>query len=244
MDHHAFARASRVATAFRGALGKKPLAAKSKDGRGALYIYAPIGDSMWGDSVSAQAVVDKLAELADGGAKSLDVYINSEGGSVWDGKAIYEAICRFNGEKVVHIDGLAASAASFIAMAGDKIVCAPAATMMIHDAWGLAIGNAADLRSTADVLEMESGAIAGIYAKRTGRALDEVKQMMGAETWMNAEKAKELGFCDEIRGEAEEKDDAGAEQMKSPLKIVNSILEAQHQRVAASARRARLPALK
>jgi ATP-dependent Clp protease protease subunit len=238
MKTNPFARAQEIAAKFRGALGKKPLAAKAAD-RGALYLYAPIGQSFWGDSISAQAVADQLDGFKKDGVKAVDVYVNSEGGDVWDGKAIYEAISRFDGEKVVHIDGLAASAASFIAMAGDKIVCAPAATMMVHDAWGFAMGNAKDMRDVADILEMESAAIAGIYAKRTGQSLDHVKQMMRDETWMNAEKAKELGFCDEIRGE-----DAGEGEKNATRAPVLSLVEPTQQRIAAAARRDRLAALK
>jgi ATP-dependent Clp protease protease subunit len=213
------AKAMQIAGEHRKALGPKSLAVHALAGqRGSLYIYAPIGDGFWGDCVSAKDVVDQLDAFQKEGCTALDVYVNSEGGSVWDGKAIYEAISRFKGEKTVHVDGLAASAASFIAMAGDKIVCSPAATMMIHDAICMAAGNAADLRATADILEMESASIAGIYARRTKQSVDDVKKMMADTTWMSADKAKALGFCDEIRGDVEDDGD-GAEGAEDAAKI-------------------------
>lgn len=208
---------SRAAHASKdyGAPRKGVLCAKREDQATSadLYIYSAIGASFWSDGISANDVVAALNSAK--GVKTLNVYINSEGGDVFEGKAIYSCLSRFDAEKIVHVDGLAASAASFIAMAGDKIISSPSATWMVHEAWGLAGGNASDLRAMADVLDMENKAIAGIYAARIGKTVDECLALMSAETWMDAAKAKELGFSDETSGES----DADAEDPKAAAEI-------------------------
>jgi len=126
-------------------------------------------------------------------------------------------------------------------MAGDKIICSPAGTVMVHDALCGAAGNAADLRAVADILDMESASIAGIYARRTGQPVESVKNMMSAMsggmsgTWMNADKAKELGFCDEIRGvEDDSEGDDATDAAKLPA-VASIAAQTQHRIAAARA---------
>jgi ATP-dependent Clp endopeptidase proteolytic subunit ClpP len=132
----------------------------------------------------------------------LDVHINSPGGDVFDGIAIYNALLNHKGTVSVHVDGLAASAASFIAMAAapGQLVIAKTASMMIHEAFGLAIGNAADMRQMADMLDQQSGNIAGIYADRSGKPVSEWRDAMRAETWYVGQEAVDAGLADEVQG--------------------------------------------
>jgi len=224
---NALQKARDIATKFRASLAQRPTAAK-KDEVGSLYIYAAIGASFWSDGIGAQDVCNQLKELE--GCKTLNVYINSEGGDVFDGVAIHTQLERFDAEVVCCVDGLAASAASFIAMAGDRIVMAPSATMMIHEASSMAYGGATDLRAMADVLDTINGTISGIYAKRTGKTDAEVRALLAAETWMDAAKAKSLGFCDEISGE----EAAAEEPQKAAASNVITIAAATQSRIAAA----------
>lgn len=202
---HAFAKAHEFAARHRAALGKVPELFAKAETVGSLYIYEVIGQDWWtGGGVTGKSVVEALSALD--GVKTLNIYINSEGGDVFEAKAIYENLVRFQADKVVHVDGIAASAASFVAMAGDTIITAPAATWMIHEAWSVALGRASDMRAMADVLDLENKALAETYAKRTGQTVDQVLQWMSEETWMSAQEAVDRGFSDQIAREG----DAGA----------------------------------
>jgi ATP-dependent Clp protease protease subunit len=174
----------------------------SKPNEGDLYIYQQIGSDWWtGEGVTAASVQQALDAMK--GVKTLNVYINSEGGDVFEAKAIYAQLQRFPAEKVVCVDGIAASAATFIAMVGDRIVTSEVGTWMVHEAWGGAMGNASDLRGYADLLDMMNDDIATLYAKQTGKSVEEMRSVMSAETWMNAQQALEMGFTDEIASDAE-----------------------------------------
>lgn len=164
---------------------------------GELYLYGEISDvSWWGDEVSPKQFAEDLSAL--GNVDSLDVFIFSPGGDVFAGFAIYSILNRFGGEVRVHIDGLAASAATVVAMAGDTIDIPENATFMIHNAWTLTAGNKYDLADMIKQLEMIDDQIAGVYAAKTGKDLDEIKTLMDAETWMTGAEAVENGFADEI----------------------------------------------
>src|SRR5690606_4620718 len=128
----------------------------------------------------------------------LHVKINSPGGDVFDGIAIYNMLADYNGPVTVTVDGLAASAASFIAMAGSTVQMNRAAQMMIHDASGFAFGNAADMRAMAALRAQVSDTAAGIYAARTGRPVDELRDAMLTETWYTAQAAVDAGLADEM----------------------------------------------
>ena len=154
-----------------------------------LVIFGEIGN----DGVKPADVRAKLA----GATGTVVAHINSPGGDFFDGLTIHNTL-RERGNIRVVIDGLAASAASIIAMAGDEIGMAQGAFLMVHEAWSLAVGPASEMRAVADVLDKISGEIAGIYANRTGQDRSKIAQMMAIETWLTAEEAVDQGFADTI----------------------------------------------
>lgn len=159
-----------------------------------ILIYDEIGPEFWG-LVSAKSFLAELDRVpAD---EQVTVRVNSPGGDMSEAGAIYNAIARRGGVTIT-IDALAASAASYLAMAGAKIQMSANAMMMIHEPWTIAIGNAEAIRSTAEVLDKFTGIAADIYAKRSGQELAAVKEMLAAETWMTAEEALAKGFADEV----------------------------------------------
>ena len=173
--------------AFKAAGGKK----------GELYLYGEISDVSWfGDEVTPAQFQKDLSALGD--IDTLDVFINSPGGDVFAGITIYNMLKRHKAAKTIHVDGLAASSASIVAMAGDRVVMPRAATMMIHNAWALAVGNKARMRAMAEELERIDGQLAGIYADRTGKDAATVAAWMETERWMSGEEALADGFADEI----------------------------------------------
>lgn len=167
------------------------------DGSGAtqVYLYDYIGG--W-DGVRAADVVMMLAGLTG----PIDLHINSGGGSIFEGAAIYNAFVNYDKNKgavTSYVDGIAASAASFIALAGREVVCEATATMMTHDGQGMAIGTAATMREVADLLDMLSNTIADIYARKTGKPAAEWREVMeDGDTWYTAQAAKDAGLVDRI----------------------------------------------
>lgn len=161
-----------------------------------LDIDAPIG---FFDITSEQINhwFDKHVKDGD----TLNVHINSPGGDVFDGIAIFNRLDQHDGEVNVTVDGLAASAASLIAMAGDSIKMAKGAFLMIHEPWGLTIGDASDHAKTADNLRQIAGEIVDIYHQRTGVDRDEIAAMVAAETWMTGADARAKGFADDEQQE-------------------------------------------
>jgi ATP-dependent protease ClpP protease subunit len=184
----------------------RPLA-QLKQGRGDWYritnqgetaevmIYDEIG--YWG--VSADQFVREIQNVT---AKSLTVRLNSPGGEVFDGIAIYNSLKSHPATVNVKVEGLAASAASFIAMAGDTVEIARNAMMMVHDAHGLAIGNAGDMRQMADLLDQTSANIADMYAQRSGKTVDHWRTVMKAETWYTGQQAVDAGLADQVYDDA------------------------------------------
>lgn len=158
-----------------------------------LRIYDDIG--FWG--TTAKAFVNELDALAKD-ADEILVAVNSGGGDVFDGFAIYNALRRYSGKVTARVDGIAASAASLVVMAGDTIVMPENAMMMIHNAWTIAAGDAAQMRKTADLLDKTRDGIVAAYRNKCGLTDDEIVAMMDAETWMTASEAKERGFADQI----------------------------------------------
>ncbi|MFG3510242.1 head maturation protease, ClpP-related [Streptomyces sp. NPDC047821] len=139
-----------------------------------------------------------VSDLRTVQARQLNVRINSPGGSVFDGITIANAIMAHPANVTVYVDGLAASIASVIALAGDKVVMMPRSQMMIHDASGLCIGNAAEMRQMVDLLDKQSDNIASAYADRAGGTPEEWRARMRAETWYSAEEAVAAGLADEV----------------------------------------------
>jgi ATP-dependent protease ClpP protease subunit len=159
------------------------------DGPTQLHIYDEIGYF----GVSAGDLIRDLADVQG----PLEVHLNSPGGEVFDGIAIYNALLARH-DVTVMIDGLAASIASVIAMAGNPVMIARNAQMMIHDGFGMAIGTAQDMRDLAELLDRTSGNIAGIYADHTGRPQSYWRELMKAETWYNADEAIDVGLADRV----------------------------------------------
>lgn len=158
-----------------------------------IYIYDVI-DAYWG--VSALGVIDAIAAAGD--AKTLNVYINSPGGDVFEGRAIMAALGRFQGKTIAHIDSLCASAATSIALACGEVRMSDGAFFMIHNASGLVWGDKTAMRETADLLEKVEGAIVNDYTTKTGKDEATVRAWMDAETWFTAAEAKAEGFIDSI----------------------------------------------
>lgn len=155
-----------------------------------VWVYDEIG--LWG--VTAAEFVRELQTVE---AVGIDLHINSPGGDVFDGIAIYNALCTHPATVNAYIDGLAASAASFIAQAGAKVCIARNASMMIHDAEGVCIGNASDMTAMAELLERTSDNIADIYAQRSG-TVKQWRKAMQAESWFTGKEAVDVGLADEV----------------------------------------------
>lgn len=170
-----------------------------------VYLYDVI-DSWFG--VNANDFVRELAALD---VSQINLYINSPGGSVYDGLAILNAVRRHKANVTVYVDGLAASAASFIAMGGNEIVMGRNSEMMIHDAWGICFGNAADMRELGDQLDKISDNLASIYAEKAGGDVKKWRDAMLAETWYSAEEAVAAGLADRVDEAASKDDDTGAQ---------------------------------
>lgn len=167
--------------------------------RAELFIYGVIGDDWDPDDVTAAAFTRALRGIT---APVIDLHINSPGGAIFDGVAIYSALLNHPATVDVHIDGIAASAASFVAMAGDTIAIEKPAKMMIHDGSGLTIGTAKDHQDMADLLNELSDTIAGIYAKRAGGSVEEWRDRMRAETWYAADQAVAAGLADRVANDS------------------------------------------
>lgn len=178
-----------------------------------LLVYGDIGESWWGESVTALDVVQQLQALPATTAQ-INVRINSYGGSVSDGIAIYNALRRHSAKKVVSVDGVAMSSASLIAMAGDEIRVSSASLVMIHAPWGFAQGNAQDMRLMADVLDTYASAMAGAYANKTGKPTADMLALLtdGQDHYYTGEQALAAGFADVlVDATLDEGDDANAQ---------------------------------
>lgn len=159
---------------------------------GEISILGEIGPEMWG-GVDAGMVQRALKEI---GKAPVRLILNSPGGDAFEGVAIYNLLSEHPARVTVHVIGMAASAASIIAMAGERIEMGEAAMMMIHSAWGLVIGNADDLTEFAAFLNTIDESVAELYANRSGKSVKDVMAMMKKETWMSAKAAVEEGFAD------------------------------------------------
>lgn len=160
-----------------------------------VLIYEDVGDS-WFGGVSAKQFADDLKAL--GKVDTINLRLNSAGGDVFDGLAIYRQLVDHPARVITHIDGIAASIASVIAMAGTEIRIAEAGFLMIHDAWGMQMGNADDMRRMADLLHTTTGSIADVYKARTPNTPAQIKAWMAAETWFTAAEAIDNGFASVI----------------------------------------------
>lgn len=167
---------------------------------GELVLYGDVGDMFFGlfDHFTAREVLEALSEMEG----PVTVRLNSGGGFTDEGAAIHNALKLHTDPVTVMVDGIAASAASVIAMAGSEIVMADGAMMMIHDPGGVTQGNAATHAKTVDILNKIADTMAGIYAKRTGKTADAIRVLMRDETWMTPAEAVEQGFADQTSEDA------------------------------------------
>jgi ATP-dependent protease ClpP protease subunit len=157
-----------------------------------IYDYIGFG------GVSPDAFIRDLADIK---APKISIRVNSPGGDVFDGFAIFNAIRRHKAEMIAYVDGIAASAASFLIMAADEVVMSPHAQLMIHDAHGLALGPADEMRKMADILDKASDNIASVYADRAGGTVEEWRERMKAESWLTDHEAVALKLADRVDGE-------------------------------------------
>ncbi|MBE7183834.1 MAG: Clp protease ClpP [Methylobacterium mesophilicum] len=157
-----------------------------------VLIYDEIGAY----GVSAKSFLDELGAIPD--ASAITLRINSPGGSVFDAVAIYNALKRRSGTVTVSIDGIAASAASYVAMAGGEVVMPENAFLMIHDPSGMVMGSAADMRAMAEALDKIRDSLVTGYSAKSGAAIEAVAALMAKETWLSASEALALGFCDRL----------------------------------------------
>ncbi len=175
------------------------------DGGGrVLRLEGPIdSDNFWGDEITPAMFREDLeAEEGD-----VTVWINSPGGNVFAAAEIYTMLRDYAGSVTVKIASIAASAASVVAMAGDRVQMSPTALLMIHDPSTIAMGNTKDMEKAIETLNEVKEAIVNAYAAKTGIRRSKIAELMSNETWMNARKAMELGFCDEILYENKPQDE-------------------------------------
>lgn len=182
-------------------MSKKFWSFKNKEeGIGELLLYGDISSSTWwGDEVTPKQFKKDLDALGD--VSTINVFINSDGGDVFAGQTIYSQLKRHKATINVYVDGLAASIASVIAMAGDTVYMPKNAMLMVHNPWTIAMGNAEEFRKLADDMDKIRESIITVYADKSGMENEKIIELMDAETWMTAEEALEYGFADEIEEE-------------------------------------------
>ena len=179
-----------------------------------VRIFGAIGDPFEG--LDAAAFVDQLDQIA---ADTINLQINSPGGLVFDGVAIYDALQSHSATVDVLVSGVAASAASFIAMAGDSVAITKSSKMMIHDAAGLVIGNAQSMRQMADLLDDLSDTIADVYADRSGRSADEWRAAMRTESWYGSADAVAAGLADRVANDKSNRGPSGPDNKTRLIRV-------------------------
>ena len=164
---------------------------------GELTLYGEISnETWWGDEVTPKEFKSDLDNLGE--IDTLNIYINSPGGDVFAGQTIYSILKRHKAHKNVYIDGLAASIASVIAMAGNTIFMPKNAMMMIHNPWTVGMGNADEFRKLAEDLDKIRESLIAAYEGHSALTRDEIIEIMDAETWLTASECEEYGFCDVV----------------------------------------------
>jgi ATP-dependent Clp protease protease subunit len=170
------------------------------DNTGELTLYGEIAnETWWGDEITPKEFKTDLDALGD--INTLNIYINSPGGDVFAGQAIHSMLKRHKAHKNVYIDGLAASIASVVVMAGDTIFMPKNAMMMIHNPWTWGIGNAAEFRKLAEDLDKIRESLIAAYEGHSALTRDEIIEIMDSETWLTADECLEYGFCDVVEKE-------------------------------------------
>lgn len=172
---------------------------QARGNRGEIWLYDQIGASFWGDGITAKSFQKELTAL--GKVTAIDLRINSPGGDVFDGFAIYNMLAQHPATVDVYVDGVAASIASIIAMAGNKIRMARNSLMMIHNPQGVAIGDENEMDRVKALLKQVKGNLTATYVDRTGNKADKVEAWMSDETWFTADAAVDHGFADAVIAE-------------------------------------------
>lgn len=191
-----------------------------------LFLNGEISDETWyGDEVTPKMFKEELQD----GEGDITVWINSPGGDVFAAAQIYNMLMDYKGNVTVKIDGLAASAASVIAMAGTKVQMSPVAMMMIHNPATIAIGDSSEMKKAIDMLDEVKESIMNAYEIKTGLSRSRISHLMDAESWFNAKKAVELGFADKLlfskeETEAEEEKELEMEAVMFSRKAVTNSL--------------------
>ncbi|SDF69601.1 ATP-dependent protease ClpP, protease subunit [Onishia taeanensis] len=178
------------------------------DEESTITIYDPIGEDMWGDGVTAKRIAGALRRIGSG--NDVTVNINSPGGNYFEGLAIYNLLREHQGRVVVNVMGIAASAASVIAMGSDELRIGRAAFLMVHNAWVGVMGNRLELREVADWLEPFDAAAADLYHVRTGIPQESIVAQLDAETWIGGGEAVTAGWADGLLT-ADEVEEGGAQ---------------------------------
>jgi ATP-dependent protease ClpP protease subunit len=213
-------RATSLSKQFSAALPKPKSLLQIEGDVATLFIYSYIGVSYWDDedAVTAKQIAKQLDELPVD--CELVVAINSPGGDTFEGEAIASLIrqCTKPKSKTARIDGLCASAATFIACACPNVEMYVDAVYMIHRTWMFTIGNADDHRESITLLEKMDGIAAGMFSRRTGKSVDECLDMMSAETWMTAGEAKDQSFVDKVFGQDGEEKEEGSPDSRIPAR--------------------------
>lgn len=195
---------------------------KTEKTNNTIEIFQEIGESIWGEGFTARRMSAALRSIGED--KDIVVSINSPGGDFFEGATIYNQLREHKGKVTVKVIGLAASAASIIAMAGDEIQISDIGFIMIHDAWGLVMGNKNDMRKSAEVFDSFDSAIADVYAKRTKIEKNKIAKMMDNDTWLNASDSIEKGFADSIMNEQIEEEDEDKKSKALARRTVESSL--------------------
>lgn len=175
----------------RGNVSKYKIQNKAASDETSIYLYDEIG---W-FGIEAEQFIKDLNAIT---AKTINIHVNSPGGDVFDGTAIFNAIKQHKSKTITHIDGLAASISSIIALASNEVHMAENAFLMIHEPWSIVIGNAETMRDEADLLDKIGGTIAKTYINKTGKDEAEIKELMADESWLSADEALDMGFIDII----------------------------------------------
>lgn len=180
--------------ALKNQSAKRESRIEMKGREATVYLYDIVGED-WFGGVSAKDFVPQLNALD---ADTIHLRINSPGGDVFDARAIATALKNHKANVIAHIDGQAASAATYIALAADEVEMADGGFFMIHNAWTMAMGNAADLTETAALLDKVDATIVADYQRKTGKPAEQIAQWMADTTWFTAQEAVDHGFVDRI----------------------------------------------
>ena len=195
---------------------------KNEDGSRTLYLNGAIAEESWfGDEITPKQFKSELVS----GEGDIDIWINSPGGDCIAASQIYNMLMDYKGNVTVKIDGIAASAASVIAMAGTTVKVSPTSLMMIHNPLTVAIGDSAEMKKAIQMLEEVKESIINAYELKTGQPRGKLSKLMDGETWLNANKALELGFADEMLFDERETCYGAQNYSFSRQAVTNSLLD-------------------